>query len=71
VRDIETIDRELRLVARAWRVAHHMGFRPSTVHIDELLDERSALTGSRRPAARGGGAGRPVCDPRRFPATAV
>jgi hypothetical protein len=47
VRDIETIDGELRLVARAWRVARHMGCTPSTAHIDELLDERGALTGSR------------------------
>jgi hypothetical protein len=46
VRDIETIDSELRLVARAWRVARHMGCTPSTAHMDELLDERSELTGS-------------------------
>jgi hypothetical protein len=47
VRDIETIDSELRLVARAWRVARQMGCTPSTAHLDELLDERSELTGSR------------------------
>jgi hypothetical protein len=47
VHDIETIDSELRLVARAWRVARHMGCTPSTAHMDELLDERSELTGSR------------------------
>jgi hypothetical protein len=46
VRDIETIDGELRLVARAWRLARDLGCRPSTVHIDELLDERSAATSS-------------------------
>ena len=41
--DIETIDGELRLLARAWRVARVLSDRmPSTVHIDELLDERAA-----------------------------
>ena len=49
MRDIETIDGELRLVARAWRVARHMGCTPSTAHMDELLDERSELTGSHSP----------------------
>jgi hypothetical protein len=45
MRDIETIDGELRLLARAWRVARHLsGCTPSTAHIDELLDERSAAT---------------------------
>jgi hypothetical protein len=43
VRDIETIDAELRLLARAWRVARELnGCTPTTAHIDELLDERSA-----------------------------
>jgi hypothetical protein len=43
VRDIETIDGELRLLSRAWRVARELCDRmPSTAHIDELLDERSA-----------------------------
>jgi len=42
VRDIETIDGELRLLARAWRVARELCDRmPSTVHIDKLLDERA------------------------------
>jgi hypothetical protein len=49
VRDIEAIDRELRLLARALRVARHMGCTPSTAHIDELLDERSELTASHSP----------------------
>jgi hypothetical protein len=45
MRDLDTIDSELRLVFRAWRVGRHMsGCRPSTIHIDELLDERSAAT---------------------------
>ena len=43
VRDIETIDGELRLMFRAWHVARVLSGRPpSTVHIDELLDERAA-----------------------------
>jgi hypothetical protein len=43
VRDIETIDGELRLLARALRVARELCDRtPSTEHIDVLLDERSA-----------------------------
>jgi hypothetical protein len=43
MRDIETIDRELRLLARAWRVARELcTCPPSIAHIDELLDERSA-----------------------------
>ena len=44
VRDIETIDGELRLLARAWRVARHLGCTPSTELIDQLLDERAATT---------------------------
>ena len=42
MRDVETIDAELRLVARAWRVAGEMNCTPSTAHIDALLDERLA-----------------------------
>jgi hypothetical protein len=43
VRDIETIDAELRRLVRAWRVARVLSDRiPSTAHIDELLDERAA-----------------------------
>jgi hypothetical protein len=33
---------ELRLLFRAWRAARDMGCTPSTTHIDELLDERTA-----------------------------
>ena len=41
MRDLETIDAELRLVSRAWRAARHMsGCTPITAHIDALLDER-------------------------------
>jgi hypothetical protein len=42
MRDIETIDGELRLLARAWRVAGEMNCTPSTAHIDVLLDERAS-----------------------------
>ena len=43
VRDLETIDAELRLVVGAWRLARVLNDRtPSTADIDELLDERSA-----------------------------
>ena len=43
MRDIETIDGELRLLAGELRLARELtGRTPSTVHIDELLDERAA-----------------------------
>jgi hypothetical protein len=43
VRDMETIDGELRLLFRAWHVARELCDQmPSTAHIDELLDERAA-----------------------------
>jgi hypothetical protein len=49
----DAIDGELRLPARAWRIARHISdCTLSTAHIDELLDERSELTGSCRLAAR-------------------
>jgi hypothetical protein len=39
----DAIDGELRLLARAWRIARHItDCTLSTAHIDELLDERSA-----------------------------
>jgi hypothetical protein len=42
MRDIETIDAELRLVVGAWRLARVLNDRkPSTAQIDALLDERS------------------------------
>jgi hypothetical protein len=45
--NIETIDAELRLLWRAWRVAREMGCAPNTAFIDALLDERAS-----RPAQR-------------------
>jgi hypothetical protein len=48
MRGIAVIDAELRLLARAWRVARDMtGCTPSTAHIDELLEECSTATFSR------------------------
>ena len=42
MRDIETIDAELRLLSRAWRVARVLSEQiPSAELIDQLLDERS------------------------------
>jgi len=42
VRDIETIDGELWLLARAWRIARELcDHTPSTALIDQLLDERA------------------------------
>jgi hypothetical protein len=42
MRDIETIDRELQVLARAWSVAREFGVETSTADIDQLLDERAA-----------------------------
>jgi hypothetical protein len=43
MRDIETIDGDLGLVARAWRVARVLCDRmPAPRLIDQLLDERAA-----------------------------
>lgn len=45
MRDVATIDGELRIVTRAWLAARHCCDRaPSTALIDQLLDERAALT---------------------------
>jgi hypothetical protein len=46
-RDRETIDSELRLLAAVRRVCRkHAGVLPAIPPVDELLDERSELTGS-------------------------
>lgn len=58
MRDIETIDHELRLLARAWRVARELcTYPPSIAHIDELLDERSATMVLGTTVAREGNVG--------------
>jgi hypothetical protein len=58
MRDIETIDHELRLLARAWRVAREVcAYPPSIAHIDGLLDERSATMVLGTGVAREGNAG--------------
>jgi hypothetical protein len=42
MRDRETIDSELRLLAAVrWSIREHGG-EPSSRHVDELLDERAA-----------------------------
>jgi hypothetical protein len=47
VRDRETIDSELRLIAAVRRVCREYdGSVPSMTLVDELLDERGELTGS-------------------------
>jgi hypothetical protein len=47
VRDRETIDSELRLLAGVRRVCHELGGSgPSIARVDELLDERGELTRS-------------------------
>jgi hypothetical protein len=49
MRDIETIDRELRLLARERREARHLNGRTqSTARIDQLLDERAATSAGQR-----------------------
>jgi hypothetical protein len=47
MRDIDTIDGELRLLVRVWRVARHISCAPTTGHIDALLDERAAAARAR------------------------
>jgi len=47
VRDRETIDSELRLLAAVRRSIREHGGEPSSRQVDELLDERGKLTGSR------------------------
>jgi hypothetical protein len=49
MRDIETIDGELRLLARERRVARHLsGCTPDTALIDRLLDERAGASAGQR-----------------------
>lgn len=50
VRDLDAIDRELRLLALLRAKTKESGGRPSTRVIDQLLDERQELT-SRQPAS--------------------
>jgi hypothetical protein len=48
MRDIETIDCELRMLARAWSVARGFGVETSIADIDQLLDERTQCVGRRK-----------------------
>ena len=45
MRDRETIDSELRLLAAVRRSIREHGGEPSSRHVDELLDERLAHRG--------------------------
>src|SRR5271166_6400643 len=44
MRDVDTIDSELRLLAAVRRPIREHGGRPSSPQVDELLDERAELT---------------------------
>jgi hypothetical protein len=46
MRDLDTVDFELRLLAAVRRSVREHGGQPSSRHVDELLDERNELTGS-------------------------
>jgi hypothetical protein len=46
MRDLDTIDSELRLLAAVRRSIREYGGGPSSRHVDELLDERNDLAGS-------------------------
>jgi hypothetical protein len=48
MRDLDTVDFELRLIAAMRRSIREHGGEPSSRHLDELLDERNELTGSLR-----------------------
>jgi hypothetical protein len=45
MRDLDTVDFELRLLAAVRRSVREHGGQPSSRHVDELLDERNKLTG--------------------------
>jgi len=49
VRDRETIDSELRLLAAVRRSIREHGGEPASRHVDELLDETPRPTRSSRP----------------------
>jgi hypothetical protein len=44
MRELETVDSELRLLAARWFIREHGG-EPSSRQVDELLDERLANLG--------------------------
>jgi hypothetical protein len=48
MRDLDTVDSELRLLAAVRRCIRENGGQPSSRHVDELLDEGNELTGSWR-----------------------
>jgi hypothetical protein len=46
IRDLKTIDSELRLLAAVRRSIREHGGEPSSRHVDELLDERLEISAS-------------------------
>ncbi|MGB7868322.1 MAG: hypothetical protein WBM01_08605 [Mycobacterium sp.] len=46
MRDLDTVDFELRLLAAVRRSNREHGVEPSSRQVDELLDGRNELTGS-------------------------
>jgi hypothetical protein len=46
MRDLDSVDFELRLLAAVRRTIRENGGQPSSHQVDELLDERNELTGS-------------------------
>ena len=46
MRDLDTVDSELRLLAAVRRCIREHGGQPSSRHVDELLDERNQLIGT-------------------------
>jgi hypothetical protein len=46
IRDLDTIDSELRLLAAVRRTIREHGGEPSSRHVDELLNERLAPRGT-------------------------
>lgn len=55
MRDLETVDQELRLLAVVREVVRHSGGRPTTDAVDELRRRRRVHIPSSRPLSRGGG----------------
>ena len=53
MRDIATIDNELRMQALAWSVAREFGVETTTADIDQLLDERNQCVGGNNVGADG------------------
>jgi hypothetical protein len=46
MRDLDTVESELRLIAAVRRCIREHGGEPSNRHVDEVLDERNQLIGT-------------------------